>query len=395
MKEQVPGNYKEFSLVRGGLLFKFLVFLGLMRPDFEPKYLRPILFALLTWLPLLVLSAMQGLALGGSIQVPFLHDITVMVRLLLALPLLIVAERVVDSRSNDVIRHFIESGLVNDKEVPKYESIVLQVERMVNAVPVEVVLLALVIVNSVFLRLEFSAELSTWQVLVSPSGMTRTMAGWWHLVVSMPIFQFLLLRWLYRYLLWSWFLWRVSRLHLRLVSTHPDRVGGLAFLGVLQVKFCPIVFALASVLSAYVGQEIIFGGAVLRQFKVMIMGNVALILVIFLSPYLVFSFQLFEAKRRGFLAYSKLANDYSRSFDRKWIRGEAPKGELLLGSSDIQSLADLSNSFAIVRDMRMVPFDLKLTIIPIVACAVIPFFPLALTVFPVEEIIMKIIGILM
>jgi hypothetical protein len=395
MKEQSSIHYAEFSLIKGGLLFRLLVWMRLMRPDLEPLYSRAIIFALLTWLPLLVLSAMQGLAVGGSIKIPFLYDITVSVRLLLALPLLIVAEQMVDSRSHEVICHFIESGLVDDKEAPKYESIVRQVQRIANSIPVEVVILALVIVNSAFLRLEFSGVSSTWQFLVSPSGITRTPAGWWHLVVCIPVFQFLLVRWLYRYLIWCWFLWRVSLLDLRLVSTHPDRVGGLAFLGVLQVKFCPIVFALASILSAYVGQEILFGGAVLKQFTMMILGNVLLILTIFLGPYLVFSLKLFEIKRRGFLEYSAMANDYTRSFHQKWIRGGAPEGEHLLGSSDIQSLADLSNSFAIVRDMRLVPFDLKLTIIPYAACAVIPFLPLALTVFPIEEIIEKIFKILL
>jgi hypothetical protein len=395
MKEQSPINYKEFSLIKGGLLYRLLVRMRLMRPDLEPLYSRAIIIALLTWLPLLVLSAMQGLALGGSIKIPFMYDITVSVRLLLALPLLIVAEQIVDSRSNEVICHFIESGLIDDKDVSKYESIVRQVGRMVNSLPVEAVILALVIVNTVFLRLELSETSSTWRFLVTRAGTTMTPAGWWNFVFCVPIFQFLLLRWLYRYLVWCWFLWRVSRLDLRLVPTHPDRVGGLAFLGVLQVKFCPIIFALASVLSAYVGQEVLFNGAVLKQYTVMILGNTLLILAIFLGPYFVFSLKLFETKRRGFLTYSTLANDYTQSFHQKWIRGKAPTEEVLLGSSDIQSLADLSNSFGIVRDMRMVPFDLKLTILPIVGCTIIPFFPLLFTVFPVETILKKIIGILL
>jgi hypothetical protein len=395
MMEQSPIDYKKFSLIKGGLLYRLLARMGLMRPDLAPLYPRAIAFALLTWGALFILSAMQGLALGSSIKIPFLYDITTSVRFLLALPLLIVAERVVDSRSNEVICHFIDSGLIDDKDAPKYESIVRQVIRMVNSLPVEGVILALVVVNTAFLRLEFSETSSTWRFLATPTGMMMTPAGWWNLIVCVPIFQFLLLRWLYRYLVWSWFLWRTSRLDLRLVPTHPDRVGGLAFLGVLQVKFCPIIFALASVLSAYVGQEVLFNGAALKQYTMMILGNALMMLAIFLGPYLVFSMKLFEAKRRGFLTYSTLANDYTQSFHQKWIRREMPEGEALLGTADIQSLADLSNSFGIVRDMRLVPFDLKLTIIPIVACTFVPFFPLALTVFPVEEILKKLIDILL
>ena len=395
MSEHSPINYKDFSLVGNGLLFKFLVSMRLLRPDREPLYLRAIFLALLTWLPLFIFSAMHGLAWGSNVKIPFSHDITVSVRLLLALPLLIIAERAMGLRSNEVVRHFAESGVVADKDVPKYEALVRQIVSMVNSVAVVYVIVPLAIVTSIFLRLEFSEPSSTWQFLVSPSGMTRTAAGWWHLVISIPIFQFLLWRWLYRYLVWCWFLWRVSRLDLRLTASHPDLAGGLGFLGVFQVTFCSVIFALASVISAHVGQEILFGGASLKQYTMMILGNILLMLIIFLGPYLVFSMKLFETMRRGFLTYSTLATDYTRSFDRKWIDGEAPEGESLLGSTDIQSLADLANSFAIVRNMRLAPFDLKLTIIPIVACAVIPFLPLALTVFPLEEIVKKIFGILL
>jgi hypothetical protein len=144
-----------------------------------------------------------------------------------------------------------------------------------------------------------------------------------------------------------------------------------------------------------VAQEILFGGAVLKQYTMMIVGNVLLLLTIFPGPYCVFSSKLLETMRLGFLSYSSLANDYTKSFHHKWIRGEAPEGEAMLGSSDIQSLADLANSFSIVRNIRMVPFDFRLTIIPIIACTVIPFSPLLLTVFPVEKILVKIISLLL
>lgn len=395
MNEQSPMNHATFSLNKGGLLLKFLVQVRILRPDCEFLYIRASLLALLSWLPLLVLSAMQGLAWGGSVKISFLHDLTVSVRLLLALPLLIVAERVVYSKSNEVIHHFVESGLVADKDVSAYESLVRQVASMLNSVVIMYVIVPLVVVTSIFLRLEFSEPLSTWQLMVSPIGTARTAAGWWFLVVSIPIFQFLLWRWLYRYLVWCWFIWRVSRLDLCLIAAHPDRAGGLAFLGVFQAKYCPIIIALASVISAHIAQQILFGGATLQQYNTMILGNVLLMLIIFLGPIFVFSLKLFETLRRGYLTYSSLASDYTRAFERKWIDGEAPQGEPLLGSGDFQSLADLANSFAIVRSMRLVPFDFRLTILPIVASAILPFLPLALTVFPLNEIVEKIVGILL
>ena len=395
MTNQPSLNLDEFSLAKGGLFFKLLVRMRLMDPDLAPAHRRAIALALFTWLPLLILSVVQGVALGDLVRIPFLFDFPVSVRLLLTLSLLIAAERVIDMRTQVVVKHFIQSGLVWKNDHSAFESSVRQVLRMRNSLLAEGAIAGLVIFGVVFLRLEFSGTSSTWQFLVSSSGATRTLAGWWHIFVSIPIFQFILLRWLWRYLIWCWFLWRASRLDLHLVPTHPDRVAGLGFLGLAQAKYGIIIFALSSLLASQMGQEILFGGASLVNYKITILGYVALILSVFLGPLVLFSPKLLDAKRTGLLEYGTLANEYTQSFERKWIRKEAPEGEALIGSADIQSLADLANSFEIVRKMRPAPLDLMTAILPMAAAAVIPFLPLTLTVFPFEEILKKVIGILL
>ena len=395
MTNQPSLNLDEFSLAKGGLFFKLLVRMRLMDPDLAPAHRRAIALALFTWLPLLILSVVQGVALGDLVRIPFLFDFPVSVRLLLTLSLLIAAERVIDMRTQVVVKHFIQSGLVWKNDHSAFESSVRQVLRMRNSLLAEGAIAGLVIFGVVFLRLEFSGTSSTWQFLVSSSGATRTLAGWWHIFVSIPIFQFILLRWLWRYLIWCWFLWRASRLDLHLVPTHPDRVAGLGFLGLAQAKYGIIIFALSSLLASQMGQEILFGGASLVNYKITILGYVALILSVFLGPLVLFSPKLLDAKRTGLLEYGTLANEYTQSFERKWIRREAPEGETLIGSADIQSLADLGNSFEIVRKMRPVSFDLVTAILPMVAAAAIPFLPLLLTVFPLEEIVKNVIGMLL
>ncbi len=395
MANQPPLNLDQFSLTKGGLFFKLLVRMRLMRPDLSPGYRRAFVIALFAWLPLLILSAFQGLALGGSVRIPFLFDFPVSVRLLLGLPLLVLAEGVIDERTQMVVKHFIQSGLVRKNDHSGFESSVRQVLRMRNSLLAEGVIAGFVIFSAAFLRVEFSGTSSTWQFLVSSSGATRTLAGWWHVFVSIPMVHFLLFRWLWRYLIWCWFLWRTSRLDLHLVPTHPDRAAGLGFLGLAQVKYWIIIFGLSSLLSSQIGQEILFGGASLATYTMTIYGFVVLVLITFLGPLLVFSPKLFDAMRKGLLEYGALSNEYTQSFERKWIRREVPEGEALIGSSDIQSLADLGNSFEIVRKMRPVPFDLMTAILPIVAAAAIPFLPLLLTVFPLEEIVKNVIGMLL
>ena len=385
----------NFSLVSGGPFYRLLTRSRLVETDSHHVYRRAILFALIAWLPLLVLSALQGVTLGNIVKIPFLYDFTANMRFLIAGPLLIIAEIEIDPRIRRVVKHFINSGLIQDEDLKDFESAVKGVSKLRDLAPVEVVLLAIIVIVSLSgFRLEsLSGGISTWHNLTSGSVQKATLAGWWFAVVSRPLFQFLLLRWLWRLCIWSWFLWRVSRLNLRLIPTHPDMVGGLGSLGSGQTSFGIIVFANSIVVSAALGQRIIFGGELLLSFKVTIVAYVVLSLVIFLGPLLVFSPPLLKAKRRGMLDYGALAAGYTQSFDNKWIKGKAPEGEPLLGSSDIQSLADLDNSFQIVRNMSIIPFN-RGNIIFIVAASVIPVLPLVLTVISLEEILLRVLKLL-
>jgi hypothetical protein len=87
-----------------------------------------------------------------------------------------------------------------------------------------------------------------------------------------------------------------------------------------------------------------------------------------------------------------LAERYVREFDAKWLRGGAPADEPLVGSGDIQSLADMSNSFEVARTMRIAPVT-KEAILRLATAALIPVAPLALTMMPLEELLKRLIGV--
>jgi len=388
-------NLDEFSLAKGGPFFKLMVRSGLVRPDFARPARRAIFLALFTWLPIFVLSALQGLALGGSLKVPFLLDFSVSIRFLISVPLLIIAEVVLDERIRRVIKHFIDSRLVRESDYPRFEAAIRDAFGLRNSLLAEAVMVGLVIMNSFFIRVEYSTAASTWQVLVSEAGRARTAAGWWYVVVALPLFQFLLARWLWRFLIWSRLLWRLSKMDLQLVPTHPDLAAGLGFLSPAQAKYGIVAFALSAVIAAKIGEDILYGGASLPQFKVLIGGYIALMLLVLLAPLLVFTPKLLAVKRRGLLEYGALANEYTQAFDRKWIRREVAEGEALLGSADIQSLADLGNSFTFVRTMRAIPID-RNSIIPLVVATALPMLPLILilTVYPFDQLVLKIAGLL-
>ena len=208
------------------------------------------------------------------------------------------------------------------------------------------------------------------------------------------MFQFLLYRWYFRLFVWFVFLKRVSRLPLRLTPTHPDRAGGLGFVGAGAHAFVPVIVAQSIVLSAVVGTRIVFHGQRLVSFQYEIAAFLILELLLVLGPPCVFLKTLIELKRQGRREYGVLAARYTSEFHDKWIEGRAPADEPLLGSSDIQSLADLANSFTVINEMRPVPFG-KETIVQIVAAAAIPLLPLALSIVPANEILQRLLGLLL
>ena len=236
-------------------------------------------------------------------------------------------------------------------------------------------------------------DTATWYATPSAGGSKLSLAGMWYGYVSLPIFQFLLMRWYFRLFIWARFLWQVSRIELSLVPTHPDRVGGLGFLSNTVYAFAPLAVAHGALLAGLLANRIFYLGATLPEFKVEIAVVVIFLLCVVFGPLLVFAPQLAQAKRTGLREYGTLAERYVREFDAKWLRGGAPADEPFVGSGDIQSLADLGNSFEVVRTMRIAPVT-KEAILQLVAATLAPIVPLALTMMPLEELLKKLFGVL-
>ena len=133
-------------------------------------------------------------------------------------------------------------------------------------------------------------------------------------------------------------------------------------------------------LAGMIANQIFFAGAKLPEFKLEIVVLVAVMLFAVLGPLLVFGPKLAAAKRAGLREYGTLAQRYVREFDQKWVRGGAPAEEPLIGSADIQSLADLGNSFEVVKGMRFAPITLQ-AVVQLAVVTLLPLVPLLLTMF--------------
>jgi hypothetical protein len=387
---------RDFSLVLGGPLFQLLRRTHLSDDAMTMVRRRIVIISMVAWLPLLVLSALDGRLLGGGVAVPFLFDLEVHVRYLVVLPLVIAAELVVHRRLRPVLDQFMERNLIPERAVPRFEAAVASAVRLRNSMFAEILLLAVVYGFGILVVWRHYSALTTttWYATPSTRNYVLSPAGWWYGLVSLPLFQFLMYRWYFRLFIWARFLWQVSRIELSLIPTHPDRVGGLGFLGSTAYAFAMLAVAHGAMLAGLLASRIFFLGASLLEFKVEIGVLVAFVLVLLLGPLLVFVSQLAQAKRTGLREYGTLAERYVREFDAKWVRGRAPADEPLVGSADIQSLADLGNSYEVVKSMRLSPIT-RDAIVRLGAATLAPIVPLLLTLMPFEDLIKMLFGILM
>jgi hypothetical protein len=257
------------------------------------------------------------------------------------------------------------------------------------------VLIALVYTLGILViwRHYMALDIASWYATPAGDGTDLSLAGMWYGYVSLPIFQFLLIRWYFRLFVWTRFLWHASRIPLRVVPTHPDGVGGLGFLSNAVYAFAVLAVAHGALLAGPLANRIFFAGASLPQFKAEVVVVLVFVLFIVLGPLLLFAPLLARTKRLGLREYGTLSQRYVREFDAKWLRGGAPADEPFVGSADVQSLADLANGFGVVRAMRIVPIT-RQAVVGLTIATLAPLVPLMLTMMPLEDLLKKLFALL-
>lgn len=384
----------DFSLVQGGPFYGLLRRGKLVTPPMGLVYRRVLACVAITYLPLVVFTALAGTLVGG-VKVPLLFDLDTNAKYLLALPLLIAAEPLVHRRVGEVVDEFVVRGLVAPRDEQRFEALVAWAMRLRNSAIVEVALLIVAFTGGYAVWRSTTAILSvaTWYATPHDGTASLTMAGYCFAFVSQPIARFILLRWYFRVLVWYLFLWRASRLRLRLNPLHPDRAAGLGFLEHSVIAFAPILIAQSAFLAATIGNHILHGGAKLPEFEFQIAGLVVFLMLQPLLPLTFFVAQLVKAKLAASYELARLATRYTNEFGDKWLHGRTPRDEQLLGTSDIQSLADLANSSEVLHTMRPVPFSRAL-VLQLAVMVALPMMPLALTMVPLDELLRGVLKLL-
>lgn len=393
MIETAARPARPFLLMEGGPLYAIETRVGTIRQNVPILKRRAVLAILLTFVILLVLTLIQGTAYGNKVPVPFLRDFTVYTRFLLAVPLLLLAEGIIGPRIAETAEQLVKTDIVLPKDYDKFDAAIDRILKSRDSLTAEFVLIVLAYIGTFISFKVASVNVSTWYALQTDAGSSVTFAGWWLLLFCVPLLQFLEMRWLWRLFLWFRFLAQVRSLDIQLFPTHPDHAGGIGFVGEAQRFFGILLFVFSILLTGVFASEVVYDKTPLEHFAPVIASYVILALIIILGPLILFTGKLLKTKRIGLHQYGALATAYTGMFQRKWIKGENPSGEPLLGTGDIQSLADLANSFQVIEHMNPMPVNPR-TILHLTAACLLPMATLLLTVMSPGEVLKLVLKVL-
>ena len=181
----------DFSVVSGGLLYRFWRRTRLsgdaLRARRAGACSSP---SCITWVPLLLLSIAEGNAWGRSGAVTFLQDVETQLRLLIAVPLLILAEVRVHRVLPQIVGLFVERGLIPDAARPQFDAAIASAMRLRNSVVPELLLIVFVYgVGMPFVwRDQLALDVTSWFATVEGGQLQPSLAGWWVALVSMPVY---------------------------------------------------------------------------------------------------------------------------------------------------------------------------------------------------------------
>jgi len=384
--EEAEDQLTSAGPLEAGPFIHYLKLAGLGGIEANRVARRAVLAALIAWLPLVALAAVQGLALRPDPRESLLLDVSIAARYLLALPLLIAADAVCLPALGRILRHFRDSGLVAEASLPRFDALVQSTRQLVRSPSAELALVALAYVGTLALgSVLYPEAVSTWVTPIRDGVGHVSLAGWWRALVSQPLFLVVQLAWLWRILLWARLLWGIAHLELRLVPSHPDLAGGLGFTVASLRAFMLVSAALAISVAGTVAESVLHRGEPLQAFRIPVGGFVILMFVLFAGPLLFLAFPLLRAQPRGRLQYGALATALGQEFERRWLQPGSVNAQSL-AVQDFSATTDLYSIASNVYRMRIVPLDLR-SLIPLALATVLPFVPVVLIALPFKQVL--------
>ncbi|MGA9999949.1 MAG: hypothetical protein WBQ04_07515, partial [Candidatus Acidiferrales bacterium] len=365
--------------------FRAQLALRLIGPN-QWNFTRRILILIaIGWLPLLIITAVlnpEGLP-------SLIREYPIHARMLIAVPVLLVGESFMESRFRLVMQHIRQVGILDTLDLAYMDGVNATLIRVRDASLPELVIFVLLVVHTAT-SYRGLVDATPWLGHGSAADLHLTVAGWYAVLVSAPLFQFLLGLGLWEWLLWTWFAFKLSRQNLRLVPTHPDEHGGLGFLGLTAAAFAPVAFAATAVIGATWRDDILHHGARLMDFKLEAIVLLMVIVLVALGPLLFFVPRLASLRRQGILEYGILGQIHSTEFHEKWILNRAGHETEFLQSPDSTTLANFGKTYQEIAHLKPFPADMG-ALYGLAAAVAIPALPVVLAQIPLKVVVMNLL----
>jgi hypothetical protein len=346
----------------------------------------------IAWVPMAVLAAVEGVALGPTRRESFLLDIAAYSRFLIALPLLILAERIALPMLSHIVRHLGRPELLPETERPRYEAMVARASKLVRSPLAAMIMVAIAYVATIRAgQAAYPTNVGTWLAPVGDGARALSLAGMWRTFVSQPLYVVLVLTWLWRAMVWALFLRKVSRLELRLVASHPDHMGGLRFVMASLRAFSPVAFALAVGISGAIAERVLAGGHRVTEFAPVIGIVVVALLLLFVGPLFVLRKPLKRIRTRAIFSYGRLASGVGYHFEHEWLRPGEDVPAHALQAPEFSATTDLYAIVTNANTVKGLPIDLQ-GVVPFVLATLLPFVPLTLFEMPLVALLKLAVG---
>ena len=377
-----PQAASELSLIRGGLFYRAQRATRIIRTDKWNPVRRLAVAIGIGWLPLVALTSVFHPAALSSL----LRDYRVYSRMLIAVPVLLLGEALIESQFRMVIDHITSADLLDAHDLAlMHDALDLLIRLRDSAFP-ELIIVALLIVHSVTSTAS-QLDLTPWLATAAGHSLHLTPEGWYAIVASATIYQFLLGLGLWRWILWSIFAFRLSRLNLKLAPTHPDLNGGLGFLGMTPIGLAPVVLAAAAVIGATWRHEILSQHQALLAFRLPAIILAVIVVAIAFGPLVFFVPRLAILRHSGLLEYGLLAQLHSRAMQEKWIDSSSTsESKLPVSAPEISILVGFSRAYDRIERLNPIPTD-KVALAALVLCVLVPMVPTVLAAVPLKVVL--------
>ena len=378
---------KEYSLVSGGLVYFLFRKLSVRKERDRNLLLRALIFSLIAWLPLIILSLADGTFLGEEGNLGVAQDFVLHIRLLLIVPFLIWIEKLIDPAFNIYMN--ATRRLIPPEEEPVFKRTEVLTDKLSNSWLPEI--LFLVIIYVVLISKLSVPTLLDSRFAVTDSASNFNPSALYYMLISFPIYQFLIARWFWRWVIWIITVLRFSRISLRIEASHADQMAGMSYLSMVPIAFCILSLALSALLAGLIGEEIIYLQTSLLEYRVTVIVFVIAVPLVIYAPLLVFVPQLLRAKVRAIARFGGMIQYHNNLYREKWLEGNLPDHESILPSLDNSSMADINGSYQqAVKGMTIIPVERK-TLLYSMLLLLIPFVPLIFTMFSMSELFSKLL----